>query len=206
MNTTQQPALSRGASWGRRGRTGIPWGRGAAVALTIAAVAAAVLALPTLLRPQPVETVTIGGILGDPGAYVGQRVVVSGRVEELLTHRALTLASTSSDRALLVLMDEPAVVNAYEQAADGGLSGYVPEAHGPLYREQTLVQLTGTIARFDRASLADRLDIVLDARLFSPYDGAPVLIVDQLDTSNLIGVSPIDAPPAGDAASAEPTP
>lgn len=205
MNNTQQPAISRGASWGQRRRTGIPWGRWAAATLTTAAVAAAILALPALLRPQPVETAAIGGILGDPGAYVGQRVAVTGRVDELLTHRALTLAGTSSDRPLLVLMDEPAVVNAYEQAADGGLSGYVPEAHGPLYREQTLVQLTGTVARFDRASLAGRLDIVLDARLFAPYEGAPVLIVDQLDTSNLIGVSAIGAPPAGDAATAEPT-
>ena len=196
MNATQHPATSGPASWTHPAPAGVPWRRWAAGALAVAGLVAAILLLAALANRPPVPGATAQGILSDPGAYMGERVAASGRVEELLTHRALTLAGGPTQDPLLVLVEEPAVVNAYAEDGGGTLTGYVPDAHGPLYRPQTLVWLTGTVERFDRATLASQLDIVLDARLFGSYEGKPVLVVDQLDASSLVGVQPAGAVPS----------
>jgi hypothetical protein len=179
----------------RRGIAGVSWLRLAGVALTTLAIAAAALLLAALANRPPVPTAPLAGILATPGSYLGQQVVVNGQVEDLLTHRAFTLEASSSRESLLALVEDSAVETAAGAAADA-LSGYVPQLHGPLYRTDDPVKLVGTVERFDRATLADQLDMALSPRLFDSFEGQPVLVVEQLDTTDLLGVPSIAAPAA----------
>jgi len=123
-----------------------------------------------------------------PDEYLGERVIVSGRVEDVLTHRALTLGSDLASDPLLVLVEESALVNGYE------LGGAVPLNHGQLYQEQDVVQFLGTLRTFERESLAEQLDIVLNEELFDEMEDDPVLLVDRLDVAMFGGVFPSPVP------------
>lgn len=187
MTTRQHPRMNRLTSWIQRRWAG--WLGGTVAVIGLVLVFGWLIAVAA---PPPAASASIRAVLDDPGSYVGRRVAVSGQVGELLTHRAMTITGDSG-HPLLVLVDESAVANAYAEAGDGGLGGYLPEAHGPLYRVGTSVRLTGTIERFDRASMADTLDMVLDSRLFGPYRGSTVLVVDALDLTQLIGAPQVAA-------------
>lgn len=179
----------------RRGIAGGSWIRWAGVALTAAGIGAAVLLWAALANRPPVPSAQVTGILAKPASYVGQQVVVSGRVEDLLTHRAFTLGNAWSQESLLVVVEDSALMTAADSAG-GALLGYVPQLHGPLYRAQAPVKLMGTVERFDRATLAGQLDIVLNPELFDRFAGEPVLLVERLDTTDLRGLPSTVAPAA----------
>jgi len=201
MNELRHPDTSWPGARARRGIGGIAWSRLAAAALAAVAIGAVVLFLAVLANQPRVPAAALSKIVSEPGGYVGEQVVVSGQVQDLLTHRAFTLGSASSGGSLLVLVEASAVVNAAGEAGDAGLTGYVAQLHGPLYRAQASVKLVGTVERFDRAALADQLGMVLNAELFGRFEGQPVLLVEQLDTTGLLGLPSIVASSARGAAS-----
>jgi len=138
---------------------------------------------------RPIVAASVRDILATPQQYLGQRVVVSGRVDELLTHRALTLGSDLSVGSLPVLIETSALVNGDD------LGGVVPLGHGQIYQEQDFVQFLGTVETFDRESLGTRLDIVLNEDLFGDLEGQPVLLVERLDVAAL-GAVPTEPTPS----------
>jgi hypothetical protein len=99
--------------------------------------------------------VTIEDVVRDPERYLGQRVTVSGEVEEhLLTPHAFLL----DDYGLLAVSAAP--------------------------RPELIVEATayveGEVRLFDVAQLESELGIDLDDALLAPYAGKPVIIVEQL--------------------------
>ena len=160
-------------------------------------VVAVIIAVIGLLAGQgeqtPVVAANVRDIQEQPAEYLGKRVVVSGRVNEVLTHSALTLGSDLAADPLLVLVEKSAMLNGY--ALDGySLDGAMPMTRGPLYQKGDVVQFLGTLEGFDRASLAEQLDLVLNEELFGALEGEPVLLVERLDVTMFGGVFPSPVP------------
>ncbi len=203
-NAPSPPTLHRGLGAGPRG---VSWVRWVELALVVTAIIGAVLVLPALGRQEPMFAANVRDVLAQPGEYLDKRVVVSGRIDEVLTHRVLTLRSDLSEGSLLALVEDSALVNGY-----GDLTGPLPEERGPLYQAGDLVQFLGRVERFDRAALADKFDVVLNEEFFGPMEGEPVLLVERLDVvapgMEMPTVAPLDggstAPDATPASASSP--
>lgn len=160
----------------------IPWdvvtGIAAAVILFIA-IGAVLLAsrdasLIEDLRPEE--------IAGDPVGLMDESVVTTGYVHEMLTEHAMTVASDANAEPVLVLLTANALVNGS------------PPVAGALLRVDEPVQLFGTVGSFDRQAMADDLGIILHEDLFGAWEGAPVIIADQVDTAPLASLDPAGEP------------
>ena len=147
---------------------------------------------------------SVADIVDDPSAVMGERVVVAGRIDELLTDRALTMGSDLATEDVLVLMDARAAVRGYGIATTGA----PPLPAGDIYEVGNVVQFAGVVREFDREQMAEELGLVLNEDLFAAYDGQPTVVVDRLDeaTSGTLGVVATAAPsPNGEPAATEPS-
>ena len=111
-----------------------------------------------------------------PAALLGDDVTLAGRVEELLTEQAFTLSSDGE--TVLVLIPPDAMVNGLTPVGLG--SG----AASQLAVRDAVIDVTGTLWSFDRDSMAEDLGLVLNERLFSPWEGQPVVVADQIATTS----------------------
>lgn len=164
----------------RRSPAGVGWGWWVAlVAVVLAALLAALLALDDGL--EPTRTVGVAAIMAEPAAYEGDRLVVSARIDELLTDRVVTVGSDLAADDLLVLIAPNAFVGGYGV----GVPMSVPLPAGQAYEPGDVVQFAGTVRAFDRDTMSEDLGLVLDDELFGPYDDEPALVADRLDVTTV---------------------
>ncbi len=109
--------------------------------------------------------VTANQIIGNPSAYVGKTVTVSGDVEEVHGPRAFNIDSGSSVGELLVVGREP-----FPNLADANNRAYVIN---------DVATVTGKIELLDAAKIKDEIGWDLDPNLLSSYNGKPVLVVTK---------------------------
>jgi hypothetical protein len=175
----------------RSGPLGIDWGWWAALALlAVVAIVAAILVLGADDGDPVVSTASVAEIVDDPDAMIDERVTTSGRVQELLTDRALSIGSDLADDDLLVLMESSASVGGY------GLGGTsVPLPVGQTYEPGDVAQFQGTLREFDRDALSDELGLVLNDELFDAWADRPALVVDRLDVTTVGRLLVPSAPP-----------
>lgn len=128
-----------------------------------------------------VTTRSVMDIATDPRADLGEQVVVTGRIDELLTDRAVVLGSDLTSDEVLVLVDPTAYLGGY-----GIGTGYSrPMPAGEVYDQGDVAQFTGTLHEFDREELSADLGLVLNDELFDAWEGALTIVVDRLDVATV---------------------
>lgn len=165
----------------RRGPFGIDWGwwvAFAALALVVILGAVMMFGEPNSDTTQSVGT---AAIVNEPDEYQGDRVVVTGRIDELLTDGAMTMGSDLAPRDLLVLIEPAAYVGGY--GIGGAMTAPLPV--GTTYETGDVVQVSGTVRDFDRTAMSDELGLVFNDELFDSWEGEPALVVDRLDVATV---------------------
>ncbi|MEX1295737.1 MAG: hypothetical protein AB1Z67_06160 [Candidatus Limnocylindrales bacterium] len=145
----------------------------------LAAILAVLLVLDDGL--EPTQTVGAASIVAEPAEYEGDRVAVTGRIDELLTDRVVTVGSDLAADDLLVLMAPNAFVGGYGV----GVPMTVPLPAGEAYEPGDVVQFAGTVRYFDRLAMSEQLGLTLNPALFDAWDGKPALVADRLDVATV---------------------
>lgn len=170
-----QPPDSEADGFDGHGPLGIGWRWWAIIAaITLTFIVAAIFAFDG--EPAEARTVSAAAIVSQPDRYEGDRVVVSGQVDELLTDRAVALDSEGSADSLLLLIEPTALIKGYGVAAP--MPASLPS--GGAYQAGAELEATGTVRDFDRAALSDELGLVLNDELFGAWEGEPAVVVDQV--------------------------
>jgi hypothetical protein len=165
----------------RRGPLGFDWGWWVALAaIALAIVLGAVLMLGGS-NTDTTQTVGAAAIVTEPGAYEGDRVVVTGRIDELLTDGAIAVGSDMAPEDLLVLIEPSAYVGGYGIGAPMA----APLPMGTTYEPGDVVQVAGTVRAFDADTMSDELGLVLNDELFADWEGQPALVIDRLDVATV---------------------
>lgn len=125
------------------------------------------------------RTVSVSDVLEDGESMIGDRAVLTARIDELLTDRALAVGSDMAAAEVLVIVAPDATVRGYGLGT--GVARPLPV--GETYETGNVVQFTGTLRSFDRTEMADEYGLVLNEELFSEFEGDPALIVDRLDVA-----------------------
>ena len=86
----------------RRGPLGFDWGWWVALAAIALAIVLGAVLMFGPSNSDTTQTVGTAAIVTEPGAYEGDRVVVSGRIDELLTDGAIAMGSDMAPEDLLV--------------------------------------------------------------------------------------------------------
>jgi hypothetical protein len=133
---------------------------------------------------------SVAAIVLDPAAHLGERVIVTARVEDLLTDRVLAVGSDLIANDLLVLVDAGASIYGYA-AAPGALP---PVPTGQFYDVGDVAQFAGVVREFDRAVLTEELGLVLNPELFDAWEGTPALVMDRLDVAIVRSLATIETP------------
>lgn len=133
---------------------------------------------------------SVAAIVLDPAANLGERVIITARVEELLTDRVLAVGSDLIADDLLVLIEAGASIYGY--AAAPGAPPPVPT--GQFYDVGDVAQFAGVVREFDRAAMAEELGLVLNPELFDAWDGKPALVMDRLDVAIVRSLATIETP------------
>ena len=171
----------------RSGPGGIAWGWWAALAVLVIAVI--IIGAMLLVDGDQREELTprsIAELVAEPSEHVGERVAVTGRVEALLTDRALAIGSDLAQDDLLVLIDTGAAISGYAYPR----TAIIPVPAGEFYEVGDVAQFVGEVREFDRVALAEELDLVLNEELFAAWEGKPVAVMDRLDVATLGTLEP----------------
>ncbi|MEX1296486.1 MAG: hypothetical protein AB1Z67_09975 [Candidatus Limnocylindrales bacterium] len=190
--TNYGPQPTPTTSSGRHDQAGIPpqpagW-RGVSplwwLAVGVAAVAVIILAILWLGSgldddAQATRNLSVSDVVQDGASMVGDQAVLTGRIDELLTDRALAVGSDLAADDVLVIVSPDARVRGYGLSTGASL----PLTVGETYETGNVVQFTGTLHEFDRAEMVDEYDIVLNEEIFAEYEGEPALVVDRLDVA-----------------------
>jgi hypothetical protein len=156
------------------------------VVAVVVAVIVVVYAIGTLQpRPGPLAA-SVGVIIDRPAAFLDREVIVSGRVETLLTERAVTIGSDLIDGSLLVVLRDELTDPA--AAAVG-----VPARVGQTFFEGDVVQISGDLRPFRIATFEQDYGVVLNPDLFGPFVDQPALVAREVSLTTL-GVAPVQAP------------
>ena len=164
-----------------RGPLGFDWGWWVALAaIAFAVVLGAVLVFGGT-NGNTTQTVGTAAIVTEPGAYQGDRVVATGRIDELLTDGAIAMGSDLAPADLLVLIEPTAYVGGYGIGAPMA----APLPVGTTYEVGDVIQVSGTVRDFDRDAMSNELGLVLNDELFADWEGQPALVVDRLDVATV---------------------
>ncbi len=131
--------------------------------------------------PAETQTASVADIVDDPAALMDDRVVVTGRIEELLTDRALAIGSDTAADDVLVLLAPSALIRGYGLGTTTG----IPLPVGATYEQGDVVQFAGTLREFDREALSEDLGLVLNDELFDRWSDDPALVIDRLDVATV---------------------
>ncbi len=112
------------------------------------------------------EETELDDVAGDPDAYVGQTVTVSGEVSEVLSPNMFRI----NNDEVLDIGDEVLVVHTGQEAATELV-------------EETEVLVTGVVHRFTVAEIEDDLgiDLGLDEDVEVEYENRPALVATGID-------------------------
>jgi hypothetical protein len=130
---------------------------------------------------DPIEEVDVGDVTEGGQATIlpgDETLSLTGEVQEILTESALTVTDEGSEDPLLVLVTPATIVNGTAVTLGGPAGGI-----GQILPPEGTLQVMGTIETFDSVALADRFGIVLNEELFASWEGEPVLIAEQVETS-----------------------
>lgn len=128
------------------------------------------------------RSLSLGSIVEESETLVDERVVVSGRVERLLTENAMTLGNDFVDAGLLVLTPRSAFVGPGGGAVAPGVA--VPAGDDGTvapFLEGQFVQITGIVRIFDIQSMTEDYGLVLAPELFESFEGESALITEVFD-------------------------
>lgn len=176
-----EPALDAQENTTRRSPLGFDWGWWVALAAIALAIVLGAILVFGGSNDSTTQTVGTAAIVAEPAAYEGDRVVVTGRIDELLTDGAMTMGSDLAPEDLLVLIEPSAFVGGY--GIGGPMTAPLPV--GTSYEAGDVVQVAGTVRGFDREAMADELGLVLNDELFASWEGEPALVVDRLDVATV---------------------
>lgn len=165
----------------RNAPLGFSWGWWVALAALAVALILGALLVFGGSEENTTQSVTTAAVVAEPDEYRGDRVVVTGRIDELLTDGAMTMGSDLAPSDLLVLVEPSAFVGGYTL----GVPMVPPLPVGTAYESGDVVQVAGTVRDFDRAAMSEELDLVLNDELFDTWEGEPVLVVDRLDVATV---------------------
>lgn len=180
------PADSSSARARANAPAGISWGWWAALALLVVAILViGFLAINDESEP-PLENTSVADVVADPAEYEGGRVAVTGRIDELLTDRAVAVGSDLAEGDLLVVIPANAMIRGYSTAR----TDIVPVPVGEFYDTGDIAQFAGEIREFDRDALAEEFDLVLNEEIFADREGDPVMVMDRLDVTTLGMLTP----------------
>lgn len=167
-STERDPLLRRGG----RGGTGWAWIAGIVI-IAIVLLVAWWLWQGGGTPVRELRSASLGMILEQPPELEDTQVVVSGRVERLLTENAMTLGSGLVEGEVLVLMPPGAFAPIGAVGGPGsGVAGFV---------EGQFVQITGTLHAFDAAAMSDDFGLVLAPELFDQFEEGPAIITEFFD-------------------------
>lgn len=166
----------------RRGNwRNLSWGWWLALALGAAVIIIGAALLFGGDAPAETQTASVADIVDDPAALMDDRVVVTGRIEELLTDRALAIGSDTAADDVLVLLAPTALIRGYGLGTTTG----IPLPVGETYEQGDVVQFAGTLREFDREALSEDLGLVLNDELFDSWSDDPALVIDRLDVATV---------------------
>ena len=114
--------------------------------------------------------VGLAAILEDPRRYYGQEMTIDGAVGQVIEPRAFVMVGGQT------LQGGPP---SEAELADEGLLVVRTGGPTPNVVEPQSVETTGTLQRFDIATLEQR-GVSLDEDLYTEYEGAPVLLADEV--------------------------
>ncbi len=126
---------------------------------------------------------TIDDITDEPERWYGQRVTVSGEINDVLGARAFTIGGEGFFDG-----DELLVVGARQMLAMQGRPANQP------FSEDDIVQVTGPVRRFVLRDIEREIGFDLDDNLFADWEGRPAVVARN------INLTPFSAPPTNGAA------
>ena len=125
--------------------------------------------------------VTLSDLADDPEEFYGQRVVVSGQIDDVLQEdNAVDVADTGT--AGFVLGDEAEVL-----VVGSNLPELTAIQENESIAEGDIVQVTGVVQAFDQAEFEDALGAPLEGGTFGEFDDRPAI---QAMAVNLVPVVP----------------
>lgn len=154
-----------------------------ALALVVVVVVVGIVAVALLQGDGPTppagpRTASIGLILEDPDTYSDGSVVVSGRVDELLTERAVTIGSDLVDGVLLLVLPE-------DVTDPTGATVAIPARVGQTFVEGDVLQVTGEVRTLEVAAFEEDYSMVLNPELFGDLVGEPALVARDVSLTTL---------------------
>ncbi len=156
------------------------------MALTLLFIAAFVLVLVLNDDDEPAGEqagVTVSDIVNQRGKYLGQTVVVSGAIEEILGEGAFTIRGPeeATGEGLLIVAEDGAIVPLEDRPPRSATD------------DETVVRVRGVVNNTDLRELSEFGEKIPDDRL-EPFGDAPVVMAES------ITVSPDVPPPSDDEA------
>ena len=116
--------------------------------------------------------VTVGEIEGSPSEYVGERVVVSGDIDDVY-RSSFTIGGEGFGGELLVIVPQEAQVS-------GGRAGDQP------YRDDDIVQVVGTVRQYVVADIEDEFGLDLEAEIeYEEQD--PTVVAESVSITPRVG-------------------
>ena len=137
------------------------------------------LLIPLFNEPEPIPpgNATIPEITGGLDAYVGQSVLLTGEVQEVLSPNAFVLQGEARDAA----------------AADASILVIGAQQNLAAIDEQLLndrVFVGGIVREFDIAAIEEEVGYDLDDALFADWDGRPVLVATAIQNAGAPAAAP----------------
>ncbi len=185
------PPTAPTTSEGRHDQAGIPpqpagWRGLNPIWLLVAGVGTLVVILAAVLwlassgdDAQETRNLSVSDVVAEGGSMVGEQAVLTGRIDELLTDRALAVGSDLAPDHVLVVIAPDALLRGYGLATGGSL----PVTVGETYEAGNVVQFAGRLEEFQRDQMAEEFGIVLNEEIFAEFEGEPALVVDRLDVT-----------------------
>jgi hypothetical protein len=115
---------------------------------------------------------TIGDILDNPDNYVSKQITLTGSVSKVLDPNAFNLKAPGIDRRLLVVTS-----NSLLSPQANGNNDYI-------YKDDDIVQVNGTIQKFDTATIGNQLGISFNDDQLNDYIGKPVVVAQSVTKLN----------------------
>ncbi len=163
----KQASRSKGGGGG-----GSVWGLIVGATILVVVVVAGIV-LFQLFNEEPSAgpevAAEISDITDDPYEYYGSTVTVSGEVGEIIDPRAFTIGTQDE-----LVGGNLLVVGAQELPQ-------IIEGDANEISAQDVAQVTGPVREFDITEIEEEIGANLEPRLFSEFEGGPVVVADKVD-------------------------